>query len=118
MDILIKNMEMPKSCYSEVYSENGYCPFHCFDYHGGSHCTISACKCLKTRRPKDCPLIPLPEHGDLIDRQKFYEKIVQHIKDTESEDFTDKEREMVQMAMKAVLYELLNECAVVLERTT
>lgn len=67
MDILIKNMEMPKSCYSEVYSENGYCPFHCFDYHGGSHCTISACKCLKTRRPKDCPLILVPEHGRLID---------------------------------------------------
>lgn len=64
MDILIKNMEMPKSCYSEVYSENGYCPFHCFDYHGGSHCTISACKCLKTRRPKACPLIPVPKPID------------------------------------------------------
>ena len=58
-DILITDMEMPKSCYSEVYSENGFCPFHCFDYHGGSHCTMSACKCLKTRRPKDCPLIPI-----------------------------------------------------------
>lgn len=74
MDILIKGLEMPKSCYSEVYSENGYCPFHCFDYHGGSHCTISDCKCLKTRRPKDCPLIPVPEHGDLIDKQKLLDK--------------------------------------------
>lgn len=68
MDILIKGMEMPKSCYSEVYSSYGYCPFHFFDYHGRSHCSISACKCLKTRRPKDCPLVPVPEHGDLIDR--------------------------------------------------
>lgn len=66
MDILIKNMEMPKACYSEVYSENGFCPFHCFDYHGGSHCTMSACKCLKTRRPKGCPLVHVPEHGDLV----------------------------------------------------
>lgn len=66
-DILIQGMKMPKSCYSEAYSENGFCPFHCFDYHGGSHCTMSACKCLKTRRPKDCPLIPVPEHGRLID---------------------------------------------------
>lgn len=73
----------------------------------------------KDVEPSDYPYIEIvDEHGDLIDRQKFYEKIVQHIKDTESEDFTDKEREMVQMAMKAVLYELLNECAVVLERTT
>ena len=75
MDILIKNMEMPKSCYSEVYSENGFCPFHCFDYHGGSHCTISACKCFKTRRPKGCPLVHVPEHGDLIDKQKLLDKL-------------------------------------------
>ena len=65
-DVLVKGMKMPKSCYSDVYSENGFCPFHCFDYHGGSHCTMSDCKCLKTRRPKGCPLIPVPEHGDLV----------------------------------------------------
>ena len=132
MDIVIKNMEMPKDC--------RYCPCVRFDKEYG----IVSCRAvydnhndedvvardydewdmLDTTRSKPlvkpswCPLIPVPEHGDLIDRQKFYEKIVQHIKDTESEDFTDKEREMVQMAMKAVLYELLNECAVVLERTT
>ena len=108
MDILIKNMEMPKSCEK--------CPLKCVVKSNPMIITNKGVSRLT--KEKDCPLIPVPEHGDLIDRQKFYEKIVQHIKDTESEDFTDKEREMVQMAMKAVLYELLNECAVVLERTT
>lgn len=116
MDILIKGLEMPKSC--------GNCKFS--QFHEANPWTTWY-TCLFSNKDIDdtgngrlvgCPLIPVPEHGDLIDRQKFYEKIVQHIKDTESEDFTDKEREMVQMAMKAVLYELLNECAVVLERTT
>lgn len=60
MDILIKGLEMPKSYYSEVYSSDGYCPFHFFSTRDGSQCSISPCKCLKTRRPKDCPLIPVP----------------------------------------------------------
>lgn len=85
-DVLIKGMEMPKSCYSEVYSENGFCPFHCFDYHGGSHCTMSACKCLKTRRPKDCPLIPVPEHGRLIEAHFDYEEFKKRYKDAFGDD--------------------------------
>lgn len=80
MDILIKGMQMPKSCYSEVYSENGFCTFHFFDYHGRSHCSISACKCLKTRRPKDCPLIPVYGHGDLIDRDAVLNELKKYYK--------------------------------------
>ena len=114
MDILIKNMEMPKSCYSEVYSENGFCPFHCFDYHGGSHCTISACKCFKTRRPKDCPLIPVPEHGDLIDRDALL--------DSEKMFFAEKyhgdHRTNYDTMMGYEIGNMLRDAPVVLERTT
>ena len=71
MDILIKNVELPKACYSDVYSEQGNCPFHFVAYQGGSHCSISECKCLKTKRPKECPLVELPPHGDLKDTNKI-----------------------------------------------
>ena len=66
-DLLIKNMEMPKCCYSDSWSEDGTCLFHFFSYEGGSHCSISECKPLKTKRPMDCPLVALPPHGRLID---------------------------------------------------
>ena len=57
MDILIKNMEMPKSCITGKLPYYEYCPFF------GDCSKASA----KTERPSDCPLIPVPEHGRLID---------------------------------------------------
>lgn len=57
MDILIKNMEMPKSCITGKLPYYEYCPFF------GSCSKASA----KTERPSDCPLVALPEHGDLKD---------------------------------------------------
>ena len=56
-DLLVKNIEIPKSCYSEIYSEQGNCWFFFYDFNGGCHCSISDCKCLKTKRPKGCPLV-------------------------------------------------------------
>ena len=59
MDILIKGMELPKSCYSDEFK---YCPFLFFDYDTKSHCELSdGIRCLKTKRPKDCPLIEVEE---------------------------------------------------------
>lgn len=58
-DVLIKNMEMPKSCYSDEFK---YCPFLFFDYDTKSHCELSDdIRCTKTKRPKDCPLIEVKE---------------------------------------------------------
>lgn len=57
MSVLIKGMEMPKTCM------NGGCPIdgkYCdlwWKAGGGSY-----------GRHRDCPLIELPDHGDLIDR--------------------------------------------------
>lgn len=60
-DILIKNYEMPKSCITGKIPDYEYCPFF------GSCPKASA----KEERPSDCPLVELPEHGDLIDRNEL-----------------------------------------------
>ena len=71
MSILIKGMEMPKSCMD--------CPFKGFDRAGGrgNICTINDSITIhavldgvdiKFVRMGDCPLVPVPQHGDLIDR--------------------------------------------------
>lgn len=69
MAILIKGMEMPKSCFE--------CPF-----------MLHRCFCLVNPRIEftdeeyselkgrysGCPLVPVPAHGDLIERDKLREK--------------------------------------------
>lgn len=66
-DILIRGMEMPMSCaVCKIRSYNAFCPINSrikffydpsnkgFDFCSGIH--------------PDCPLLELPPHGDLIDR--------------------------------------------------
>ena len=62
-DILIRGMEMPKTC--------SQCPM-CYDY---MMCKLNHFVFWNTNEPFDCcddrlagcPLVELPEHGDLID---------------------------------------------------
>ena len=62
MSILIKGMEMPKNCDS--------CPC----YYETEGAWRNECEVLQREhyitdeRPDWCPLVPVPEHGDLIDR--------------------------------------------------
>lgn len=62
MSILIKGMKIPDKC--------GHCRF----------ATTFECQVTKNFittfnvRQIDCPLIPIPDHGDLIDRHKLYDK--------------------------------------------
>ena len=67
MSVYIKGMEMPKSC--------GYCPFenHADD---GYECRINGCLTEYQKRPSECPLIPVPDHGDLIDRDALCDGLV------------------------------------------
>ena len=63
MSVLIKGMEMPMNCWfcnvkSWDYSEY-VCPFDGQEIHSGD-----------AKRHTDCPLIEIPDHGDLIDREK------------------------------------------------
>ena len=69
MSVLIKGMEMPTSCY-------GCCFFHQTDYWNkdGEADVLSCCKRTGERTFDDfikylpnCPLVPVPPHGRLID---------------------------------------------------
>ena len=105
MDVLIKNMELPKSCYSDEFK---YCPFLFFDYDTKSHCELSdEIRCTKTRRPKDCPLVELPPHGRLIDEAHLASLIIADIKRLDDTDeYTDEEKELVSKVYKSCLYKL------------
>ena len=67
MDILIKNMEMPKACITGELPNYVYCP--CFD--------ICSEACGGSERPSACPLVALPPHGDLIERDALLETVRQ-----------------------------------------
>ena len=66
MSILIKGMKMPQNCY--------HCRFSHFTLKGGGGVCLPIYKeCDGTfRRRKDCPLIEIPDHGDLVDRDELY----------------------------------------------
>lgn len=62
MSILIKGMKMPKSCL--------LCPFG--DEFG--KCCVNAELEDANELTHSCPLVELPDHGDLIDRDKLFKK--------------------------------------------
>ena len=59
MSVLIRGMKMPTSCHQCVAGYGGFC-FVCPAEEDGT--------CPDHGRPKWCPLVPIPPHGDLIDR--------------------------------------------------
>lgn len=61
MGIYLPNMEMPENCVCcDMSHEDGWCP---------AKQTYTDSYTFKT-----CPLVPVPPHGDLIDRDKLREK--------------------------------------------
>ena len=70
MSVLIKGMEMPKSC--------GDCNFYYVDYEEGTaNCLATSCYVQphhyhKDNRDPDCPLVEIPTpHGRLIDADRL-----------------------------------------------
>lgn len=63
MSILIKGMQMPESCI--------FCPCESYGECNANHCKNVEEACVKKERDKDCPLIPVPPHGRLIDADKI-----------------------------------------------
>lgn len=60
MGIYIKGMEVPFTCLS--------CEFHKCSGGTGDYCTLTKKKQFRFKnRPSWCPLVPVPEHGRLID---------------------------------------------------
>ena len=65
MGVYIKCMEMPTSCRACLYSRT--------DIRNVDWCVLT-----EKDLPCDCPLVPVPSHGDLIDRKPFVEFIKTH----------------------------------------
>ena len=72
MGVYIKGMEMPTSC-RECHLE-----MNCDGCEGWECFCLPLQKeigywdhLLTDKRRDDCPLVPVPEHGDLIDREKI-----------------------------------------------
>lgn len=62
MAILIKSMEMPPTCYFCPMTNDG---FYLCKANNPYRQLEEDCE---ERRPSWCPLVPVPPHGDLIDR--------------------------------------------------
>lgn len=87
MGVYINGMEMPKNC--------NECPLHFYEGQG-----ICCCRALpaiddgeilkpwKNKR-KDCPLVQMPPHGDLIDRNETIKALWKAL--YEYEDRTEKQ---------------------------
>ena len=70
--IYIPGMEMPKSC--------GFCPLKMMAMEG-DECAIGARFTEYQKRPSDCPLIHVPDHGDLIDRDAMIDSMKHEIQE-------------------------------------
>jgi len=68
MAVLVKGIEMPFTCLT--------CDFHKCAGGVGDFCSLTKRRQFRFKnRPKDCPLIEVPEpHGDLVDRDKLRSK--------------------------------------------
>ena len=119
MDILIKNIKMPKDC--------RYCPCVRFDKEYGivrCHAVYDNCneedvvardydewdmldttKSKPLIKPSWCPLVALPEHGDLIDEDEFRQVIYREIRKHKEEPIT--------MILKGILWEMDNAPTIV-----
>ena len=70
--VYIKGLELPKNCF--------ICEFMLHHKHDKKVFCVATkpwldiSDTLCDRRHEDCPLIPVPDHGELIDREKLYEQ--------------------------------------------
>ena len=59
MSVIVKDMEMPTGCLS--------CDF-CIPFVDEPYCRRLMRRAERAKRLPDCPIVPRPPHGDLIDR--------------------------------------------------
>lgn len=78
MGVYIKGMEMPTNC--------NVCNFHMLRFCCAADKDLAEkdTRPLIERRPEWCPLVPVPPHGDLIDRDKLEKDIDKYIGGEES----------------------------------
>lgn len=66
MSVLIKGMGMPSGCLS--------CDF-CNQFVDEPYCRRLMRRTPKVTRLEDCPLVPVPSHGDLVDAREVSRKV-------------------------------------------
>jgi len=74
MSIYIRDLDAPKECNA--------CDYTAYNVRNGmSYCRITGTTLARDFeviddgfKPEDCPIVQVPPHGDLIDRNKLYEK--------------------------------------------
>lgn len=64
MSVLIKGMKMPENCF--------HCRFSRWDVEGGFCDLLNEDADMRFKRHDDCPLIEVPDHGDLIERDRLH----------------------------------------------
>lgn len=70
MSVLIKGMGMPFTCLT--------CDFHKCAGGVGDFCSLTKRRQFRFKnRPKDCPLVPVPPHGRLVDARYIRGAIIQ-----------------------------------------
>jgi len=70
MSVLIKGMKMPKHCWQCAFKD---CDDNCAVMYAIERKNISVFETWgESRVPDWCPLIELPDHGDLIDRDELH----------------------------------------------
>ena len=100
-DILIRGMEMPTGCAS--------CDFAIYHTDSAYHYCFWLKKVFikPDAKLKDCPLVELPEHGDLIER----DDIVEHYRKAECNFGSDRHLEFLTVhdwIEEMFVYDLLN----------
>ena len=94
MDILIKNMEMPKSCGVCSIKYNEYLKMMDNDKYGNKTRSVTkifhVCHLVEHdvtefadsgKRCPDCPLVEVPTHGELIDRDALLNEMDSKVMD-------------------------------------
>ena len=75
MSVYIKGLQMPKNCARcELFHDEGFCIV-----------TGTSIKPWGEKRNADCPLVELPDHGDLIDRDAFRKTMYHDTFETDSD---------------------------------
>lgn len=69
MSILIKGMAMPTNCYKCPFLdyEEGFCFASGVKHESGWYESTLCPGVIKDKRHEECPLVPVPPHGRLID---------------------------------------------------
>ena len=77
MSVLIKGQKMPKHCWQCIFKD------------GDDLCILLDADCMRIwgeeKRLPDCPLIELPDHGDLIDKDAALRVVCSACYDTKAE---------------------------------